>query len=283
MILRMQKQADPATEQLHTALKAVLTDKAAIKSVHDTVTIEVLNIDETTPADEVLSALFASFEGDIPVETTNRQTRPPTIRTGYKTNTLDLEILLSSMRGFTLYGSANNSADMLVEAITGACDASMVKTRKGGNPHRPVAWWNDDIAKARRECHAARRLSQLRRSSADFESLTRIYREKRRCFKNADKRSKARHFQELCDAADALPFGLAYKMVMGKLARQPMPSDATQDTSRQHHNRLADSLGQCYKWKMDPQTNQQPDNLAISTSRAGEFLPSSAANGARVL
>ncbi|KAL7726527.1 hypothetical protein ACLKA6_001149 [Drosophila palustris] len=66
MILRMQKHSDPATEQLHTALKAVFTDKAAIKA--DTVTIEVLNIDETTSADEVLSAIFASLEGDILVE-----------------------------------------------------------------------------------------------------------------------------------------------------------------------------------------------------------------------
>ncbi|KAL7743808.1 hypothetical protein ACLKA6_000215 [Drosophila palustris] len=52
--------------------------------------------------------------------------------------------------------------------------------------------------------------------------------EKRRSLKNAVKRSKARHFQELCDAADIQPFGLAYKIVMGKLARQPMPSSATQ-------------------------------------------------------
>lgn len=51
MILKMQKQSDPATEQLYTALKAVLSDKAAVKAVHETVTIEVLNIDETTTAD----------------------------------------------------------------------------------------------------------------------------------------------------------------------------------------------------------------------------------------
>ncbi|KAL7740919.1 hypothetical protein ACLKA6_014079 [Drosophila palustris] len=47
-------------------------------------------------------------------------------------------------------------------------------------------------------------------------------------FKNAVKRSKARHFQDLCDAADAQPFGAAYKIVMGKLARQPMPTGSAQ-------------------------------------------------------
>ncbi|KAL7726809.1 hypothetical protein ACLKA6_001520 [Drosophila palustris] len=132
------------------------------------------------------------------------------------------------MRGPNLTGSANHSADMLADAITSACDASMAKVRRGGNPHRPVAWWNDEIAEARTQCHAARRLCQRHRASADHESLTQLFRAKRKAFKNAVKRSKARHFQELCDAADAQPFGLAYKLVMGKLARQPMPTCAAQ-------------------------------------------------------
>ncbi|KAL7723089.1 hypothetical protein ACLKA6_001158, partial [Drosophila palustris] len=66
LILRMQKQDDPATNQLQLALKTVLSEKALVKTVHETIMIEVHNIDETTTADEVLMALFASFEGDIP-------------------------------------------------------------------------------------------------------------------------------------------------------------------------------------------------------------------------
>ncbi|KAM8702012.1 hypothetical protein ACLKA7_000213 [Drosophila subpalustris] len=44
--------------------------------------------------------------------------------------------------------------------------------------------------------------------------LRALFRLKRKKFKDAIKLSKARHFQELCEAADSQPFGSAYKMVM---------------------------------------------------------------------
>ncbi|KAL7723837.1 hypothetical protein ACLKA6_002330 [Drosophila palustris] len=68
LVLRMQKREDPATDQLQSALRTMLSDKALVKTVHDTVMIEVHNIDETLTADELLVALFASIEGDIPAE-----------------------------------------------------------------------------------------------------------------------------------------------------------------------------------------------------------------------
>lgn len=40
--------------------------------------------------------------------------------------------------------------------------------------------------------------------------------------------SKNKCFQDLCDAADQEPFGAAYKTVMGKLTRQPIPSSQDQ-------------------------------------------------------
>ncbi|KAM8718520.1 hypothetical protein ACLKA7_001688 [Drosophila subpalustris] len=138
---RMQKQADPATEQLHTALKAVLTDKAAIKAVHDTVTIEVLNIDETTSADEVLSALFASFEGDIPVEVV------PAMRKAY------------------------GGKQIATLAVQPSLATNLLNLRKAGSL----------VEQRHRQ---STRLSQRHRSSADFKSLTLIYREKRRSLKN---------------------------------------------------------------------------------------------------
>ncbi|KAM8702440.1 hypothetical protein ACLKA7_001771 [Drosophila subpalustris] len=396
LILRMQKQDDPATNQLQLALKTVLSEKALVKTVHETIMIEVHNIDETTTADEVLMALFASFEGDIPsgvaplmrkayrgkqiaslvlqssvatkllglkkvqigwnqckihqrVEPTScyiapslslteycavlddialdTQDKSPVIiagdfnawatdwgssrttprgsilldtfaslnvcllnigskstyskagresiidltfaspeiaritrwfvadlythsdhmaviseftatrsgrnhsqpgRLGYKSESLNIGRFLSAIQGLRVGTDANSTADSIAETITMACDASMAKVRKGGNPQRPVAWWNEDIAKARRECHAARRQCQRHRSSPAYESLAQIYRLRRKIFKDTVKLSKARLFRELCEAADAQPFGAAYKMVMGRLARQPMPNCPTQ-------------------------------------------------------
>jgi len=46
--------------------------------------------------------------------------------------------------------------------------------------------------------------------------------------KNAITASKVRCLQELCEAADAEPFGSAYRMVMSKLNRQPTPTDHMQ-------------------------------------------------------
>ncbi|XP_041630599.1 uncharacterized protein [Drosophila kikkawai] len=55
-----------------------------------------------------------------------------------------------------------------------------------------------------------------------------IYRETKKALKVAIKPSKNRCFQDLCDAADQEPFGSAYKMVMGKLIRQPTPTSHEQ-------------------------------------------------------
>ncbi|XP_070067099.1 uncharacterized protein [Drosophila virilis] len=98
----------------------------------------------------------------------------------------------------------------------------------GGNTHRPIAWWNEDIAKARKECLAARRKSQRSRPFPNSEHHLQNFRAKRKLLNKAIRRSKSRYFQELCDAADAEPFGLAYKLVMGRLCRQPMPTNPEQ-------------------------------------------------------
>ncbi|KAL7726805.1 hypothetical protein ACLKA6_001516 [Drosophila palustris] len=371
LILRMQRASDPETERLHSALSEVLSGKALVKTMQETVQVEVLDIDESTTAEEVLTALFASLECDIPVAATpalrkarwnpnsglalasiaskllesgscyiapsvslteygaiiddiaqdargkasviiagdfnawatewgSKSTTPrgstlldtfaslqvcllntgtkstfskagresiidvtfasPLLARGsewcvsdiythsdhlavlttlapsgchsarafihesYKTESLDMDCLLSVVSGLSVRGDANSSAEAMADGISAACNASMAKVRRGGNRHRPVAWWNEEIAVARMECHAARRRCQRTRSSPLRDLYATVFKGKRRELKEAIKRSKARHFQELCDAADSQPFGAAYKLVMRKLCRQPMPT-----------------------------------------------------------
>jgi len=100
----------------------------------------------------------------------------------------------------------------------------MEKAMKGGSGRRPVPWWNDEIGSARRDCLAARRRCQRSRGRGNQELRETTYRAKRKVLKKAIKASKAKCFQELCEAADAEPFGSAYRMVMGKLNRQPTPT-----------------------------------------------------------
>ncbi|KAL7727239.1 hypothetical protein ACLKA6_015997 [Drosophila palustris] len=84
------------------------------------------------------------------------------------------------------------------------------------------------IADTRRQCLVARRRQQRSRERPNFLQLLENYREKRAILKKAIKRSKALCWENLCAEADEQPFGTAYKVVMGKLARRPMPMDPEQ-------------------------------------------------------
>ncbi|KAM8702473.1 hypothetical protein ACLKA7_001804 [Drosophila subpalustris] len=137
---------------------------------------------------------------------------------------MDRDRLLHIVEGLSVHGDANSSAEAIAEHITAACDASMEKARRGGNKHRPVVWWSAEIASIRRECFAARRRCQRARASSSFERHAEEFKRKRKELKHAISQSKAKYFQELCDAADRQPFGTAYKLVMGKLRRQPTPT-----------------------------------------------------------
>ncbi|KAM8702460.1 hypothetical protein ACLKA7_001791 [Drosophila subpalustris] len=146
---------------------------------------------------------------------------------GYKVNTLNREALLSSVQAITATGDANGCAQGIADCIKAACEAAMAKRYSGGSRRKPVPWWNQDISKARAECCAAKRRLQRSRGRASFENNLSDLRSKRKILRNLIIESKSRCFQELCDAADADPFGAAYRMVMGKLDKQPMPTCAT--------------------------------------------------------
>ncbi|KAM8702684.1 hypothetical protein ACLKA7_000814 [Drosophila subpalustris] len=166
---------------------------------------------------KLLVALFASIEGDIPAEVVlsmrnilisgdfnawptdcgSSRTTPRAsilLATFARLNVCLLNIVnnrpdlcQSSDCVLDVSNDANTSADAITEDITGACDASMAMVRKGSNPYRPVAWWNDAIAKARRECQAASRQCQRHRNSPGYESLAQSFRLKRKKFKDAIK------------------------------------------------------------------------------------------------
>ncbi|KAM8702704.1 hypothetical protein ACLKA7_000834 [Drosophila subpalustris] len=157
------------------------------------------------------------------------RTRQPSF-TSWSQETLDEGALLIMMGTIQIQASedpdvyANNTA----LAIKNACDASMLRKRKGGKCRKPVHWWNEDIADARRQCLVARRRQQRSRGRPNFLQLLENYRERRAILKKAIKRSKALCWENLCAEAGEQPFGTAYKVVMGKLARRPMPTDPEQ-------------------------------------------------------
>jgi len=106
------------------------------------------------------------------------------------------------MEGVCVIGDANTCARKIADRVKEACDAAMEKATKGGNGRRPVPWWNEEIGCARRDCLAALRRCQKSRGRVNQELRETTYRAKRKVLKNAIKASKARCFQELCEAAD---------------------------------------------------------------------------------
>nr|XP_041633184.1 uncharacterized protein LOC121503124 [Drosophila kikkawai] len=176
---------------------------------------------------EVTDLLTYSDHAAITFKTMHSQQRLPDRQTAYRVHTLNVEVLLASMDCNAIIGDANSCADALSARIKAACDAAMESSSRGCG-RRPVPWWNQEIATARSECLSARRRCQRNRGRPLQGMYESIYRERKKALKVAIRASKNRCFQDLCDAADQEPFGSAYKMVMGKLIRQPTPTSHEQ-------------------------------------------------------
>jgi len=97
--------------------------------------------------------------------------------------------------------NAEQTAVLLMQAITVACNASMLQRRGFKRHHQPVYWWNEDIAEARRRCISARRLLQRFRGRPDFEARRLEYGIRRRVMKKAIRQSKLERFLEPYDEA----------------------------------------------------------------------------------
>ena len=76
---------------------------------------------------------------------------------GWKDETVD-EHIFGQMpdENITISSDANERANHLLEHISRACDAAMVR-RRSATTRRPVYWGNTEIAVLRRNCHSARR------------------------------------------------------------------------------------------------------------------------------
>jgi len=66
LLLKMQKPSDPATQKLHTAIKSAFSGKAEVAMLEDTVQVEIRDLDEMPTCEELLQAVYAEEECDIP-------------------------------------------------------------------------------------------------------------------------------------------------------------------------------------------------------------------------
>jgi len=112
-------------------------------------------------------------------------------------------------------GASLRIADM----VSSACDVS-TKRLKFYNNKRGVYWWNEEVARVRRRGIAVRRLLTRRRKRGSCcENLEDLYRKARRDLCKNIKKAKSEAWGTLIQILDEDPWGLPYKIVIGRLRR----------------------------------------------------------------
>lgn len=115
--------------------------------------------------------------------------------------------------------SGPDLADWIGRTMTDACDAASPRIRPG-HRGRSCYWWNDDIARLRGECVASRRRLTRSKHGGGRNICSELdYRIARAKLRDAIKAAKARSWDELVRTVDENPWGLPYKLVLGKLRR----------------------------------------------------------------
>jgi len=153
---------------------------------------------------------------------------PQTEFMGWSLRKLDLAALDTKLREMSqipiTYDTAEESANKLGELLTNICDASMPRRFHGGSRHKPVHWWNDEIADQRLACIRSRRAylrMTKRRGPAGSLREREAFREARKALRVAIRKSQERSWKELCQAVDNDPWGIPYRIVTKRLSRQP--------------------------------------------------------------
>lgn len=144
---------------------------------------------------------------------------------GWMAKAMDADVLVETLKDVNLpEGTAEEKARLVTSKLKAACDASMPK-RIMNNRREPAYWWNDRIRDIRAKCFKARRRSQRSFGSATYEEERRKYIELRGELRNEIRSSKKKCFKDLCDEADANPWGNAYKVVMAKVKGRRSPAE----------------------------------------------------------
>lgn len=114
-----------------------------------------------------------------------------------------------------------NRARDLRDAISEACDFAMPRARP--RPKKAMYWWSAEIESLRRQAIRTRRVwtrSRQRGCHPEVVEANRHeYKEDKKALGTAISRAKAKAWEELLSDLNEDPWGLAYKLVRGKLRK----------------------------------------------------------------
>lgn len=117
------------------------------------------------------------------------------------------------------------NADELTARLVRACDTTMPRRLEPRSYRRPAYWWNEELGTLRASCLRARRRVQRARSETTREERREEYRAAKAALKRAIKCSKSKCFKELCQDANANPWGNAYRVAMAKIRGPSMAAE----------------------------------------------------------
>ena len=138
----------------------------------------------------------------------------PKLRWAWRSISDEQKQELSRLMGAVDTDNPRAFASHLRAALQTACSAFL--RRRGTGGRRPIYWWCEEIAEARRGC-VARRRALFRASADNRDERLEALREARRLLGREIRRSKTRCWKELCQMVDTDPWGTPYKIVAGKL------------------------------------------------------------------
>ena len=161
-----------------------------------------------------------------PRQDMDKERRGKATKKGWVAKAMDAEVVKVIINDVRLpETTAEEMAIFATSKLTEACDASM-PIRRMDERRRPAYWWNDTIKELRSKCFHARRRSQRAANTPAHEEERQKYKDARKELRDEIRRSKRQSFKNLCEEADANPWGGAYRLVMARLGnRAPAEKD----------------------------------------------------------
>lgn len=115
--------------------------------------------------------------------------------------------------------------EQMTEELTKICEKAFPRKKPLGNNRKPMYWWNETIAKIRKECLKQRR-KMVRINSTNISQNTKDeiktkYKELKKKLNSEIRQSKRNAWKLLCEELENDIWGQAYKIINKKLNIQP--------------------------------------------------------------
>lgn len=177
---------------------------------------------------------FIVFE----VNETMTSRKRPCKHTGWKSKNINTEKLQQALSRIEIR-SNTTTVEGYTEVLHNVCNQVMPK-QSSRHRNQPVYWWNEQIAKVRKECIASRRhytRSAKKSTPTDLQTIWKEYLTKKKELQRCIKRSKRTSWRLLCDEVDKDVWGKGYEIVMKGMTGFPPRTQLSCQFTKQvvHH------------------------------------------------